>query len=308
MNRPAPDFEARVYTPHRIAAVVDTLVEDGVAPAHALAGSGIEETALRSPDMRVSLGQIAVVFRNALRLAPDPTIALRAGARMRITSYGMYGYALLSSPTAAAAADLSVRYHPVAAPGVTLAFSREGLHAVFRYEVLLTPDPADALYRFMLEFSYSAHLALSRDLYDREYGFAAVRASYAAPAHAEAYRQFLHCPAYFGQPFNEVELDPARLDRAPRSPDTSTHAMAREMCHQLLADLTHTSGTASLVRRALVEQRCRGAFRTSNRWPGRCPWRRGHCAAGSKPRELPTATSSQRCGARWPSSTCARPA
>ena len=254
MHRPALDFETRQHAPQRIAAVVATLAEDGIAPAQVLAGSGIDEATLHAPGTRVSYSQIATAFRNALRISPDPTIALRAGARMRLTSYGIYGYALLSSPTAAEAADFAVRYYRIAVPGVDLVYKREGSDAVFRYEVLLTPDPTDDLYRFMVEFTFSAHLTLSRDLYDQTYSFAAVRASYPAPAHASAYRMLFRCPVHFGLECNEIQLDPARLDRPPRLPDVNTHAMAREMCHQLLAELSHTSGLAAMVRRALVEQ------------------------------------------------------
>jgi hypothetical protein len=92
MHHSSPDFEPRVYTPQRIAAVVATLAEDGVAPALALAGSGLDEAALHVASTRLSYAQVATVFRNALRLAPEPTVALRAGARMHATAYGIWGY------------------------------------------------------------------------------------------------------------------------------------------------------------------------------------------------------------------------
>jgi len=253
-GRIAFDFEARVYTTHRIDAVLATLAEDGIASRRVLEGSGLDPAMLLAPATRVSFAQIAQVFRNALRLSPDPTVALRAGSRMRVTSYGVYGYALLSSPTAAGMADFAVSYQRIATPGVELSFEHEGKHAVFRYKVLLTPDPDDALYRFTLEFSFAAHLALSRELHDSNYDFAAVRATFPVPGHVSAYRMLFRCPVAFGQDCNEIQIDPSRLEQPPRLPDACTHEMAREMCQQMLAGMRSPDGMAAMVRRALVEQ------------------------------------------------------
>jgi len=254
MHRSPPDFEPRVFTVHRIAAVVATLAEDGVAPASSLEGSGLDEAALRAAETRVSYAQIATVFRNVVRLARDPTIALRAGAHMRLTAYGMFGYALLSSPTHAQTMDFAVKYNRTMGPVAEIGYSRSAETETFHYEVLLSSDPNDELYRFALEFTLSSHLTLCRDLYGESFGFSAVRAVYPAPAHEAAYRRLFGGTVRFGQLANEMDVDPGSKDRRPRMPDMVTHAMAREMCQQFLSELTSAAGFASVVRRKLVEQ------------------------------------------------------
>lgn len=97
---PTPfDPETRVFTPQIIISLTKALEEDGVALSDTLEGTGIGDEALLLPDTRISFTQICTVFRNSMRLAAHPNTALRAGQNMRLTSYGMYGYALLSSPT-----------------------------------------------------------------------------------------------------------------------------------------------------------------------------------------------------------------
>src|SRR5688572_1933719 len=81
MHRTPPDFESLIYTPQRISAVVATLAEDGIGAAELLAGSNLDEPALLLPQTRVSYRQVATVFRNAERLAPESAFALRAGSR-----------------------------------------------------------------------------------------------------------------------------------------------------------------------------------------------------------------------------------
>lgn len=254
MHRPSPDFEPRIYTPQRIAAVVATLADDGIAPARVLAGSGIDAAALQAPQTRVSYAQVAAVFRNALDLAREPTVALRAGARMHVTAYGIWGYALLSSRTCAEMLEFATKYRRVIGPMADMAYDPERDPATCVFEVLLSPDPRDGLYRFALDFTLSAHLTLTRDMYGEDFGFAAVRVAYPAPARADAYSEFFGCPVQFGQHRNELQFDAAWSRRAPRMQDCVTHAMARESCQQFLVDLTHSGGIASAVRRTLVEQ------------------------------------------------------
>ncbi len=255
MHRPPPDPELRLYGPQRIAAVVATLAEDGIAPAAALAGSGIDESALENAATRICYHQVATVFRNAARLATGPTTAFRAGTRMHLTAYGMYGYGLLSSPTHPDQVEFTLKYNrsmgPVAGP---VAFSLQDGMAVYTYEVLLTPDPHDDLYRFALEFAYSAQLTMSRDLYGQGFGFAALHASCDAPAHAGVYPSLFGCPVEFGHRHDEVLIDPAWCGLPRRMPDPVTHAAVRDICQQILADRVHAGSTASLVRRTLVEQ------------------------------------------------------
>ncbi len=257
MHHSPPDFGARIYGPQRIAAVVATLAEDGIAPAGTLAGSGVAEDDLRSPAARISYEQVATVFRNAVRLAVQPTAAFRAGARMHITTYGMYGYGLLSSPTHAALIEFSLKYNrvmgPVAGP---VAYVRDDRMATHTYEVLLSSDPEDPLYRFALEFTFAAHLRLGRDLFGPSFAIAGLRARHPepAPAHLELYRALIDGPLQFGQDSNTLQVAAPWIDLPSRLPDSITHAMVTEMCQQVLVDLPQSGSVAALVRRRLVEQ------------------------------------------------------
>ena len=147
------------------------------------------------------------VFRNALRLSSDPALALRAGQRMHVTAYGMYGYALLSSPTHAAAVDFAIKYHRVMGPVADISFSQEEGAASLTYEPVLSLDPTEDLYRFAMEFQFSSHRTLNKDLYGSSFEFSGVRAAYAAPAHARFYTKIFKCPVLFNQARNELTFD-----------------------------------------------------------------------------------------------------
>ena len=115
-RRSPPSYERRMYSPHSIAAIVAELAKEGVDATVVLEGSGLAESQLDAQTTKISYRQLDIVIRNALRLSSDPAVALRAGLRMHITSYGMYGYALLSSATHAEARDFAARYIRVVGP------------------------------------------------------------------------------------------------------------------------------------------------------------------------------------------------
>jgi AraC-like DNA-binding protein len=251
--RTPPNFEERIYPAHKVAALGGALLDAGVPVAEALAGSGISESRLHAPATRISYRQMLTVFRNAHRLSPDPALGLRAGERMRVTAYGMYGYALLSSPSHAAAIDLGIKYHRVMGPVADVAFSRSDHTAAWEYRPLLSLDASEDFYRFVLEFQFSSHRTLYKDLYGPSFEFAGVRAVYAAPAHARLYKRLFKCPVSFGQPKNEVLFDAAWITDPTVYSDPITSAMVSEMCEQSLAEVNRAEGIAAIVHRLLIE-------------------------------------------------------
>ncbi len=54
---------------------------------------------LKMPTLASRTGQRLAIYRNAKRLAKRSDIGLLAGARQRISDYGIYGYAMVSSRT-----------------------------------------------------------------------------------------------------------------------------------------------------------------------------------------------------------------
>ncbi len=253
MYRAPPSFEERIYPAHKVAALVGALLDGGVPVAQALAGSGIAESRLHAPATRVSYRQMLTIFRNAHRLAPDPGLALRAGERMRVTAYGMYGYAVLSSPSHRAAIELAVKYHRVMGPVADVSFSQADGIAAWEYHPILALDASDDFYRFVLEFQFSSHRTLYKDLYGPSFEFAALRAAYPTPAHARLYKRLFKCPVAYGQAKNELLFEAAWLDDPTVYSDPITNAMVSEMCEQSLAEMQRAEGVAAGVQRLLVE-------------------------------------------------------
>src|SRR5208282_1309451 len=95
MIKAGPD--ERIYPVAKIATIVDALAAEGVSPADALKGVHLSQSAISSPATRVSLNQVIECYCNAVRLSRDPRFACHAGLRFHVSTYGMYGFAILSS-------------------------------------------------------------------------------------------------------------------------------------------------------------------------------------------------------------------
>jgi AraC-like DNA-binding protein len=254
MQQPSPAFDQRIYSPQKISAVVAELAEQGVAVGDALEGTGLDAAQLQEASTRVSYRQFDAAFRNGLRLSSDPAIALRAGQRMHITAHGIYGYALLSSPTYADAVDFSARYFRVMGPLTDMACTRDDDTVTYTCEPIHWLDPTQPIYRFVVEFALSMHLTVALDLAGKSFGFSRVELAYAAPVHTGAYDSLFGCPVLFERRRNALQYDGAWLGRSVAFADPITNATAREMCERLLSEVSDAGGITALIRRALMEQ------------------------------------------------------
>ncbi|MEV0246207.1 AraC family transcriptional regulator [Nocardia sp. NPDC050712] len=123
--------------------------EHGLGPDEVLRGTGIDKQLLDDPAGEVTAAQELALIRNLVtRLGDPPGLGIEAGLRNRLTMHGIYGLAILSSPTLRAALSLAVRYI-----GLTTSFSRawlaaEGAEVYVFYDD--TAVPAD-LRGFLLE-------------------------------------------------------------------------------------------------------------------------------------------------------------
>lgn len=254
MRQLAPMFEERVYPAHKIAAVVGALADEGIGPGDALEGTGLTDESLRTASTRVSYRQTQTVFLNAIRLSRAPACAFRAGERMRVTAYGMYGYALLSSRTHEEAQQFALKFLRVMGPVGDVESVGNEREVGFSYAPLMSFDPDDPLYRFSVEFQMSSQYTLNRDLYGPSFSLSAVRLAYPPPGHADEYARFFGCPVRFGHARNELRFERRWVAEPMPFADPITNATARELCERSLAEVSKAGGVSAEVYRVLLER------------------------------------------------------
>lgn len=136
----------KIYPVAKLAAIVNSLATEGVPATAALHGVDMSESAMFMPATRVSLNQILEGCLNATRLAHDPHCAYRTGLRFHVSTYGMYGFAILSSMNFRQTMYFAVKYHELAAPLAEISFSEEQGCGVWRIVPVAHPRVDAALF------------------------------------------------------------------------------------------------------------------------------------------------------------------
>ena len=187
-------WDQRIYSPVKIARVVDALIAEGVPASEALRGTQINEAQLRSPNTQVSVTQVVETYRNALRLSSNPQFAYQTGLQSHVAAYGMYGFAILSSTNFRETMQFVVKYHHLATPIVTLRFEESASEAAWVVDPLPHPAIDLRLYRFIVEMQFGVHVALHRDVMGAAFAPTQLRAAYGAREHSENFAAAFGCP------------------------------------------------------------------------------------------------------------------
>jgi len=264
----------RLHRPYKIALLAESLGAQGVPVAALLEGSGVAPAMLDDPEARVSVRQLLAVLARAATLAPEPGWALRTGTRVRVTHLGLYGYALLASPTPRHAIDFALRYRALASPLIGLAFTRDGDEAVWSFTDTLGLHGNAPLLRAVIELQLGTQLALHRDVLGAALAPLRVRLSYPAPPHAALYGELLGCAdVAFDSGADELRFDAAWLERPLAAGNAITAAMVQHTCDQLLAELKaaakhgSSAGAAALAATSTAARVAGLLLRTPGQFP-----------------------------------------
>ncbi len=202
--------------------------ERGHADADLLSGTGLTVAGLADPDTVVEAGQELQLARNLVTLTGDPPgLGADAGRRHRLTTLGIWGFVVITSPTMLAALQTGLRYAQLSS-----AFIRPELEIGPREtRITLHADeiPADVR-TFLTERDVTAVATVLPEILGPEV-MDVLRVSAGATIIAET--RLLHLPM-------------------PQA-DPTTRQAVEQACERLL-EVRARSGVASRVRARLLER------------------------------------------------------
>jgi AraC-like DNA-binding protein len=178
-------------------------------------------------------------------------LGLLAGSRYRVTTYGIWGYALISSPNLRSAAELALRYLNLtyAFTGITL--EEQDGQACFTLGDLEVPAEVR---RFVVERDAAAIITLQKDIFQRVLPFTELSFKGPAPAHAAMIAAYFGVTPRFNAPLNRAVIPAELLTLALPQANEHTAAMCEDMCRELMNQRQARSGVAAMVRNRLLHQ------------------------------------------------------
>jgi AraC-like DNA-binding protein len=242
----------KVYETTKLGAVFDMLASHGIPADAILRDVSIPLEDVHSPQARISLTQLITVCRNALRLSTDRHLPYRVGASIHISTYGMYGYALLCCPDFRKAMDFAMRYHALAAPLATIDFREDEVYARWTIEPNLHVLCDSALYRFVTEMQIGIHISLMRDIMGPSFAPIEIKLAYPQAAEFDLPLDHVGCPVRFEQPANQIIFKAQWLDRSADLGNKTTYPTIVALCDDLLGDLKLRVGVAGKIRAVLL--------------------------------------------------------
>jgi AraC-like DNA-binding protein len=250
MTKLGPD--EKLYPIVKIAMIVESLKDEGVSPEEALQGTDVSETQLISAAVRVSANQVLESYRNAIRLSGNPQFAYRTGLKFHVSTYGMYGFAILSSTDFRRTMSFVVDYHQLAAPLVNARFLEQDNDAIW----VITPFPypqVDApLYKFIVELQAGIHVSLHRDVMGQSFRPSELHFAFGRPRGASKDVEVFDCPVRYGQPENQLVFDVGWLNGTPNLGNEVSFSEVSQLCDRLLNELNLSTGLAGKVRQIFL--------------------------------------------------------
>ncbi|MDA3623798.1 AraC family transcriptional regulator [Saccharopolyspora sp. WRP15-2] len=232
--------------------LLDFAATRGMSAVACLAGSGIDPDTLHDPDLLVEASQELAVVRNILReVGSPPGLGLEVGSHYHLTTFGIYGYALISSPTVRDMVEVGLRY-----AALTFAFSRitGEVDELGRFVLRMRGHriPADVR-RFLVERDCAAIVVMHQHMFEGsdpiplrqvDFGFPEPSGGLPFPDYG--------VPVRYGAPTTALYLDGDYLDRPMPHGNPHTAQVCRRLCDRLLAQRS-AGGVAKAVREYLIE-------------------------------------------------------
>lgn len=228
-------------------------LERGLDEGAVLDGTGLTLADLESPDTESSAGAELQVVRNLVRAAgPASTWGLDAGPRYHLTTFGIWGYALVSAPTVRSAVDIGLRFVDLTS-ALTAPYA-DLLDGDLRMVFQDPPQPADVA-RFIVQRDVAAVQTILEDVVGRGARFRQVTFTHEPPPGShDRYREVFGITPEFGAAVNSVVFDPRVADALLPQADEHTTALAQAQCRDLLERRRSRSGLSGQVRDLVVAQ------------------------------------------------------
>jgi len=197
-------------TRHSIIGLLEVLKwmeKQGYSKQALLQNTQIESTRLNDPKATVLPKEELCFYRNLLQISEKPSIFLEAGFNLKLATYGIWGLALISSPTVEKAIELGIQFVDFTYTYNNISFFKEEHQAGIRISNAKKQEPKLAdLAQPMIERDVSATFVLLQALLQKDKPVEEIYFAWENNSPTEDYSLLFGCPVLFGQPFTELRF------------------------------------------------------------------------------------------------------
>lgn len=225
--------------------------EHGVLISDVLAGTGLQETELNDPQMIVTGQQELQLIRNLIaRLPHIPALGLQIGARYHFTTFGVLGFAIVSSSSMRHALDLALQYFHLTFAFTRFLVSDNDTQTTIRIDDSEVPEDVR---RFIVERDAAALITVQRDFVNEPI-IVALNVAFPPPDNIQIYVDIFGVIPQFDMSFHYAVMDRAAMESPLRLSNQLALHVAETQCREILNSRKSASGLSSKVRELLISK------------------------------------------------------
>ena len=238
-------------------------IEHGVSVAECLSGTGITEAMLNQADATITADQELAMVHNLCNALVNTTesssgnttentlaeLGLAMGQRYHLSSYGVWGFALLSSPTFQQAIDLGLRYLDLTFAFLEMRLENHDNNAILVLDDSKIPEPVR---HYLLARDASALMMIQEELFANRIPFSSLKLRLPSQNTAPFEKIFGLTPS-FDQTVNQAQFSAGLLAMPLPQANPITAQMCEQQCQQLLAQRYQQGRIAVKVRQQLLQ-------------------------------------------------------
>lgn len=224
--------------------------EHGVSAPDLLDGASLTLEAAQDPDTQIDAHQELAVVRNLVRGLGDlPALGLRVGTRYQLTTFGIFGFACVSSPTLRDVVAFALRYWDLSFAFVIPTI--EVAEGELRWELDDQQIPGDVR-RFLVDRDLSAMYTVMTSLLPMPIPVKYAEVTFPEPSYAAEYTALYGVRPVFDAPCNLTVFDAALLDLPLPQANAQTVALCEAQCRDLVQRRRARTGISQEVRDRLI--------------------------------------------------------
>ncbi len=234
------------------AILVELAGEYGVPAESLLADTGIRRTQLADPEGEINAGQELVLVQELVaRLGHVRGLGLDAGTRYHASTHGVWGWAVISSPTARRALEVGVRYSELSFSFADFRLEHDG--GDVRMTLDDTETPA-AVRGFLMERDLAATVTVARDLLGVDLPAKELRLASADHGYGDRFEQLCAATPTFDAELTAFVVAGEVLDLPLPQSNPQTALLCERQCAEVLQRRHARVGLAGQVRDLLVRR------------------------------------------------------
>ncbi|WP_433564927.1 AraC family transcriptional regulator [Nocardia sp. CA-151230] len=233
-----------------VAVMTEFAGEHGVPAARMLADTGLTERQLTDAETQIPAETELAVVRTLVRELGDiPALGVEVGLRYRISTFGIFGYACVTSPTLREAISLALRYYRLGFAFCTPIVESHA-HEVVTW-IHHDTVPAD-VQRFLVERDIVAMHRVMSDLLGARVDYTRAEFGYPGTDAGQRLESLFGVRPRFDCTHTVFGIDPDLLARPLPQANQPTWALCVAQCRDLLHRRSARTGIAAEVRDRLL--------------------------------------------------------